>query len=48
LDTERTSGTDAVAESLMRARRELLDLSARNRLLHVPRDSPRSGRLDIV
>ncbi len=37
-----------LGQRLARARRELLDLSARNRLLHVPRENPRSGRLDIV
>ncbi|MEO7034260.1 MAG: DUF4011 domain-containing protein [Polyangiaceae bacterium] len=41
-------GDDGIVEKLTRARRELLDLSARNRLLHVARDSSRSGRLDIV
>lgn len=35
-------------ETLERARRELLDLTARNRLLHVPRDRAKSGRIDIV
>ncbi|GIW94353.1 MAG: hypothetical protein KatS3mg110_2394 [Pirellulaceae bacterium] len=33
---------------LDRARRELLDLSARNRLLHTPRGTGRSSRLEIV
>jgi len=41
-------GDDGIVEKLTRARRELLDLSARNRLLHVARDTSRSGRLDIV
>src|SRR5690349_19235668 len=45
---QRPPGEDGIVEKLTRARRELLDLSARNRLLHVPRDTPRSGRLDIV
>jgi very-short-patch-repair endonuclease len=38
----------SITHSLARAQRELLDLSARNRLLHVPRDRARSGRIDIV
>src|SRR6187402_3137819 len=46
--SQRQPGEDGIVEKLTRARRELLDLSARNRLLHVPRDTPRSGRLDIV
>lgn len=41
-------GGIALGERLLRARKELLDLSARNRTLHVPRDNPRSSRLDIV
>jgi len=45
---QRPPGEDGIVEKLTRARRELLDLSARNRLLHVPRDTARSGRLDIV
>src|SRR3954451_21910630 len=48
LSTLQPSGDDGIVEKLTRARRELLDLSARNRLLHVARDTSRSGRLDIV
>lgn len=33
---------------LQRAREELLDLSARNRLINTPRDSARGKKLDIV
>lgn len=48
---ERTSSTtpsDQILQRLASARRNLLDLSARNRLLHTPRSSSRSSRLDIV
>ncbi|HET9931599.1 MAG TPA: DUF4011 domain-containing protein, partial [Polyangiaceae bacterium] len=38
----------SLTQTLERARRELLDLTARNRLLHVPRDRAKSGRIDIV
>lgn len=38
----------AVEEKIERARTELLDLSARNRLLHVPRFSKSAKTIDIV
>lgn len=37
-----------IAEKLERARTELLDLSARNRLLHVPRFSKSAKTIDVV
>lgn len=42
------SSTDTVLEKLEAARRELLDLSGRNRLLNTPRRRTRTSRLDIV
>lgn len=42
------SSGDAIQRILERARQELLDLSARNRLISTPRDSTRSKRLEIV
>lgn len=38
----------AIHQKLERARKELLDLTARNRLLNTPRTTARSGRLEIV
>jgi len=37
-----------IAEKLVDARRELLDLSARNRLIHTPRGATRTGQLEIT
>ncbi|MDA1016564.1 MAG: DUF4011 domain-containing protein, partial [Planctomycetota bacterium] len=39
--------TSKIAEQIQRARRELLDLTARNRLLNTPLNRTRSSRLDI-
>lgn len=37
-----------ITAQLEKARRELLDLGARNRLIHTPRSKTRTTRLDIV
>jgi very-short-patch-repair endonuclease len=39
---------NGILGKLASARRDLLDLTGRNRLLHTPRSSTRSGRLEIV
>lgn len=42
------SSADSIRNQLELARRELLDLTARNRLIHTPRGEGRSSRVEIV
>ena len=39
---------NSIVEKLLEARKQLLDLTARNRLLNTPRSFRRTKRLDIV
>lgn len=48
IEAQQHAASTGICEHLERARRDLLDLSARNRLLNTPRSHRRSSRLEIV